>query len=112
MRFTLNLNNIFVRRLLEWEEARWGINGRLPEHYLQYYFTWKQGPQVRNARACHFSDSGSISLFVCLQEWIHARKKEGRFEKDEFGQVVEVVNANVPAFYPDAFHKWVLQSSY
>ena len=34
------------KRLLEWEEQRWGINGRLPEHYLEYHRTWKKGPQV------------------------------------------------------------------
>ncbi len=71
-------------RLLEHDEERLGTAGRFPEHYLRFRREWLKGPQ----------------------EWIHLTPDERRFEKDEFGQVVPVVNKNITTvFYPDGFHK-------
>ncbi len=70
------------KNLLIHEEETRGIDGRLPKHFMDFHRQWKIGPQ----------------------EFIHIQKNENLFEKDEFGLVVPVQNANIPVLYPDEFH--------
>ena len=60
-----------------------GIRGRLPRHYVKFFKEWEKGPEIP----------------------IHYRPKPGRFEKNEFGQVVRIMNPQIPVLYPEEFHQ-------
>ena len=60
-----------------------GIRGRLPRHYVKFFKEWEKGPEIP----------------------IHYRPKPGRFEKNEFGQVVRIQNPKIPILYPEEFHQ-------
>jgi len=71
------------KRLAELHESQMGVDGRLPDHYRDFYQRWKIGPT----------------------ELINIKKKEGIFEKDRWGNVVRVQNIKPPTFYPEEFHQ-------
>jgi len=60
-----------------------GIRGRLPRHYVKFFQEWQKGPEIP----------------------IHYRAKPGRFEKNEWGQVVRIQNPQIPVLYPEEFHQ-------
>ena len=72
------------KQLQDHEDLTRGIDGRLPKHYIDnFYRVWLRKPA----------------------EFIHVEKRPERFEKDEFGLVIPVQNANVRALYPEEFHR-------
>lgn len=76
---------LLINRL--WET---GIRGRLPRHYVKFYKQWEKGPEIP----------------------IHYRPTPGRFEKNEFGQIVRIQNPKIPVLYPDEFHQVCILSTY
>jgi len=66
-------------------EKNWnsGVKGNMPQHYKDFYFTWRKGPQ----------------------EHIHSRVTGARFEKDEWGEIHPVQNPRIYVVYPDTFHE-------
>ncbi len=71
------------RALHKYDEDRYGMDMRMPDHYRRYHKQWRLGPQ----------------------EFIHIRGPEGRlYEKDEFGQVQPVEVPNIKPIFPAEFH--------
>jgi len=60
-----------------------GLKKNMPQHFKDYINLWRQGPQ----------------------EHIHSVPKQGRFEKDEWGEVYPVQNPRIYVIYPDKFHQ-------
>ena len=55
----------------------------IPQHYRDFYQTWKIGPQ----------------------QHIHSVPRTATFEKDEWGEIHPVQNPRIHVIYPDQFHK-------
>ena len=55
----------------------------IPQHYRDFYQTWKIGPQKH----------------------IHSVPNTATFEKDEWGEIHPVQNPRIHVIYPDQFHK-------
>ena len=55
----------------------------IPQHYRDFYQTWKIGPQSH----------------------IHSVPKAATYEKDEWGEIHPVQNPRIHVIYPDQFHK-------
>jgi len=60
-----------------------GIKKNIPQHYKDFYMTWRKGPQ----------------------EHIHSKVGSAKFKKDEWGEIHPVQNPRIYVVYPDAFHE-------
>jgi hypothetical protein len=70
-------------RLIAADVWNLGLKKNMPQHYKEYYSTWRQGPR----------------------EHIHSRPKVASFEKDEWGEIHPVQNPRIHVIYPEQFHQ-------
>jgi len=59
-----------------------GIKKNIPQHYKDFYRTWKKGPQ----------------------EHIHSKVSSAKFRKDEWGEIHPIQNPRIHVVYPAEFH--------